>query len=112
MKAPEYGLTTKCKLTRIIDADTIEVELTRKITVRLLDLYAPEKNTEEGKRLIEYLTKILNKKDLILHIPASDRLQIKDIFTFGRVLGYIWTEDDINQDISKKIKNEMVYNTT
>ena len=41
--------------------------------------------------MIEYV-------DAVLHIPADDENQLKDIFTFGRVLGHIFVD---GKDVSE-----------
>ena len=47
------------------------------------------KNKDTG--MIEYV-------DAVLHIPADDENQLKDIFTFGRVLGHIFVD---GKDVSE-----------
>ena len=43
MQQPQEGFTTKAKVTRVIDGDTVDVEITRKVRLRLKDCWAPEK---------------------------------------------------------------------
>ena len=45
-KAPDPGWTTRGVISRVIDGDTVEVEITRKIVVRLRDCWAPEKRID------------------------------------------------------------------
>ena len=45
-KAPDPGWTTRGVISRVIDGDTVEVEITRKIVVRLRDCWAPEKRLD------------------------------------------------------------------
>lgn len=91
MNKPELGLTTKATVVRVIDADTIEVAVTRTFHVRLKDLLAAEKNTPEGKLAKEWVSQQLpNGTEITLFIPANKPEKLMDINTFDRLLGYIW----------------------
>jgi endonuclease YncB( thermonuclease family) len=82
----------------VYDGDTVELEIKRIVTVRLLDCWAPEirtKNAAEKQKGFEskhHLARLLPKKStVILHIPGEEK--IKNVFTFGRVLGHIWPKE-------------------
>ena len=96
MEQPLEGFTTKAKVTRVIDGDTVDVEITRKVRVRLKDCWAPEKRSrdivekQKGMASLSHLATILDDKKIVLFIPADDKDEIKDIFTFGRVVGHIF----------------------
>lgn len=88
---PPAGITTdNAKVVRVIDGDTLDVVVTYKIRVRLLDCWAPEKNTAAGERAWEELEHYVGGKDVIVHIPSGEAGSLADVFTFGRVLGYVW----------------------
>lgn len=96
--APEAGLTVDGQVVRIIDGDTVEFEVTRRIRVRLLDCWAPETRTtdafekQRGLAAKAYLEKLLaGAVGCRLFIPASQDGELSDLFTLGRVLGKIWT---------------------
>lgn len=94
---PPIGYTTKCKIVRVLDGDTIEVSITRTLHVRLLDCWAPETRTLnpieklKGKESKAHLLSIA-KPDTpaTLFIPMTDDLT--DATTLGRVLGHVWVE--------------------
>lgn len=108
---PKPGLCKKVSVVRVIDADTIEVQLVWNIKIRLLGpsndkfwMDAPEKNTPEGQaaiaRILEVLTnpewmkdpKVGRFKEATLFIPSSKNLELLDITTFDRVLGELWVD--------------------
>lgn len=102
MKEPPYGWTTQAKVLRVIDGDTVEVEIKRTVMVRLLDVDTAElrpKNSSEYEEAVAQKQKLSEKiKDKIvkLYIPSNDILQ--DVFTFGRALGRIFYQGkDINE---------------
>ena len=107
MLEPPKGWTTDIEIKKVYDGDTVVVEIKRELTVRLMDCWCSEIRTRNKKEKTKgiaarnHLRKILFEKKEIdtgklaytkatLHIPADDENQLKDIFTFGRVLGYIF----------------------
>ena len=101
IETPRAGWTTEVKITRIIDADTIEVEVRRRFSVRLahpaskgLIFDTPEKNTEIGKRAIAYLKDRLNSftGKVTLFIPFGNNDVLMDFSSFSRVIGEIWLD--------------------
>jgi len=94
----------------IHDGDTLTVEVTRQITVRLKDCWAPETGMRNGNRRITHderergqqsrdeLERLLNECGgvVTLFVPTTkDRSSIDAelALTFGRVVGEIWDED-------------------
>ena len=115
MQVPPKGITTDVKVVRVVDGDTVDVEITRKIRVRLLDCYAPETRTKDSAEKIKgfeskkYLHNMLTevfyndlaarkKKQVTLFIPADEQGEIKDNFTFNRVLGRLFIN---GEDVSE-----------
>ena len=115
MKEPPKGITTECKVVRVIDGDTVDIEITRTLRIRLLDCWAPETRTtdleEKAKGLDskKHLYNLLNEKfyndlaarkakKITLFIPADEQGEIKDNFTFSRVLGRLFVS---GQDVSE-----------
>lgn len=95
MNVPPKGLTTDAVVTEVIDGDTVEVEISRRVRVRLIDCWAPETRGPErpvGLKAEAHLVKLLEESEnrVTLHIPASVDGDIQDVFTMGRVLGHIW----------------------
>ena len=119
MQEPPKGITTECKVIRVIDGDTVDVEITRTLRIRLLDCWAPEtrsKDVAEKAKGIEskkYLNALLTQKfyndlaarkpkKVTLFIPADEKGEIKDNFTFSRVLGRLFVG---GQDVSELMVN-------
>ena len=83
----------KITINRVIDGDTIELE--NNLKVRLKGINTPEKNMpkfQEAKQFLELQTK---NKETSLTYTETDR--------YGRILGYIFTENqNINEQILKQ----------
>ena len=47
MKQPPVGLTTKVRVTNVVDGDTIDVEIVKNIRIRLRDCWWPETRTRD-----------------------------------------------------------------
>lgn len=92
-KYPEGQLRLPCKITEVYDGDTITVEVTIPIKVRLLDCWAPEVTGSEKEQGIisrDHLRKIaLNQKGLLV-VPINGTVySIGDLFSFNRILGRV-----------------------
>jgi len=92
----------KASLVRIIDADTIEVDInlgffmTYRTKVRLLGIDAPERYTEDGKAATAWLTK---------YIPLGHEVTL-DVFKgaekYGRWLAYVtYNGVNVNEELVK-----------
>lgn len=103
--APRPGLTTAAKVTRVIDADTIEVTVTRKFPVRLVHgdgpriFNCPEKNTPEGVQAKKFVENLLRDKEVTLFVSAQNSDILTDINSFNRILGEIWVDNQRLTDI-------------
>lgn len=97
---PPIGWTTPVRIVRVIDGDTVEVEITRRLHVRLDQCWAPESRTTDAheKRLglaaKANLEALLAGRTATLYIPADRDQSISNVFTLSRVVGTIWTDDD------------------
>lgn len=103
---PPYGLHIPVELDHVRDGDTLVV---RRLgsnwewAVRLLDCWAPERNTKKGKAATEYLKRIIENEELSLFIPFSgvDR-SLMELCSFDRVLGYVYTgKGDLSDQMVK-----------
>lgn len=100
----QEGLMTKCEIVRIIDGDTMEIQVSRKIHVRLLDAWAAENNTEEGKKVTEAARQIIAAgKEYHLFIPSDDNGNLSHLFTFGRILGCLYIDGKLLSDMLYEI---------
>lgn len=115
MQEPPKGITTDCKVVRVIDGDTVDIEITRTLRIRLLDCWAPETRSKDpaekakGFESKKYLHNLLKEKfyndlaarkpkKVTLFIPADEKGEVKDNFSFSRVLGRLFVG---GQDVSE-----------
>ncbi len=104
--APVYRYRARCL--RIIDADTLDVEVDLgfrthiRTPLRLLGVNAPERSTEPGRRAIEYVSVWISKTgirtDLVIEsAKAGDYSGDK----YGRWLATVWDEQGrcLNADL-------------
>lgn len=80
---------------RVIDADTVEVTLQVKFHVRILDCWAAEKNTPEGREAIKFASTLVKRGDnVVVNLPlAKSGLPA---ISFNRVVGSIITADGLD----------------
>ena len=107
-KAPQPGWITRAKVVSVYDGDTLTVEVTRRMRVRLLDCWCPEVRTrdkEEKKRGLAakaHLAELLQEgSEVVLQIPSGTDLGKS--FTFGRVLGNVWAKEDAESSVSEQM---------
>ena len=104
---PEPQWTTRCKIVEIYDGDTITIEVTRRIRVRMLRCWAPEVRTSDkeekarGIKSRDHLRGLAQGKEGVLSIPTSGADRFDHLFTFGRVLGYIWVDGNDTRSLSE-----------
>lgn len=77
------------KVERVVDGDTLDVTLTIKSRVRLLDCWAPEAKDEGGQQATDHLRELALHQHGLLTIPIEPDKGLSALFTFGRVLGRI-----------------------
>lgn len=100
MKQPPIGFTTRAKIVRWIDGDTLEVEVTRKITVRIEDFWCPEihetKHPSEKSQGLQARIAVAHQypsgTECTLFVPGSEDGTMKDLMTFGRVVGVVFVD--------------------
>jgi endonuclease YncB( thermonuclease family) len=80
-------------VTNVHDIDTMTVEVKQRLQVRLLENYGVELSNENGIAARDILkTKCPEGSDVILRIPY--KTDIWKMFTFGRVLGYVYKDGE------------------
>lgn len=93
-KEPELGITARGQVLRVIDGDTVVVELRVPVNVRIKDLWAPEMRgpeSEAGKRSKAELVGMLPKgKKVVVNVSTKNATNLSGVLTFGRVVGSIW----------------------
>lgn len=113
--APEYGWTTPARVLRVIDGDTLEVEIRRVVRVRMLDCWAPESHLDKrvseeeredsklaGLAAKDALQEIADGRDVILRIPTAADGDLSQVFTLGRVLGKVWLVSEPLESLSER----------
>ena len=99
MTAQTLGYTTKGRVVHVVDGDTVDIEIRKRVRVRLLKCWAPElhgSRRNAGLASRENLKELCEGKLVKLHIPADEEGELASRFTFGRVLGFVYLEDDTN----------------
>lgn len=106
---PPAGITTAARVVRVIDGDTVDVEIHRTVRVRLCDCWAPETRTRDaeeksaGLASKEFLQEYCPEgTETTLFIPAAAGGVIEKAFSMGRVLGYLWVRDGDPRDVSQR----------
>jgi endonuclease YncB( thermonuclease family) len=106
---PALGWTTDGRVSRVLDGDTIEVEVTRKFVVRLRNCWAPEMESKavladwrrdlkrpEGSGYASYchLGKLADGYQVRLHVVGSPDGDFRDSTSMGRVIGDVYLLKD------------------
>lgn len=109
MNRPQEGITTEVQILRVVDGDTMEVQIVRTFHVRLthpaaksnLIFDTPEKNTAFGRLVMNYVKDLVNnfKGTARLFIPAGKSIDLTDVLSFRRILGEIWLDNERLSDI-------------
>jgi endonuclease YncB( thermonuclease family) len=112
---PEPSWTTRAKVLRVIDGDTVEVEVRRVVRVRMLDCWSPEskmdsrlpaeQQADEKKAGIasrENLRRLCEGRDVIVQIPAH--VEVAKAITLNRWLARVWVEGDGESLSEKQVK--------
>lgn len=97
-KVPENGWNTPAEIVRVIDGDTIVVQLTRTIHIRLLDCWCAESRTKDKSEKVLGLAAKQHLLDLVakhgpictVHIHADPNEDVSRTFTMSRALGRVW----------------------
>ena len=103
MIQPPLGWTTPVRFVRALDGDTIEVAVTRKLIIRISDLWCEEirggtaESKAKGFAAKDAAIKLITDAgQLVLHVPLSDD-DFKDRLSMGRVVGKLFADE---QDIA------------
>lgn len=104
---PEPQWTTTGTVTKIIDGDTVDIEVKRVIRVRLLDCWAPESKIDSrispekqqaekaaGLKAKQDLATLALNKPVILSVPTDPSGDLMKSTSMGRVLGRVWLSGD------------------
>lgn len=95
---PPLGLVARAEVINIVDGDTVDLMVSMPLRVRLLDCWAPEIHGAEkplgmkSKQYLEHISPIGTKVQV--QIPSTDASSLASVFTFGRLLGHVWTDGE------------------
>ena len=105
--------TYKCTVTKIIDGDTIDVDIhlgfdvvLTKQRIRLMGIDTPESRT---RNLEEKARGLISKQYMIDKCPVGSKITLKslDRGKFGRILGEIW-EADVDSTTVEPLNKRMI----
>lgn len=94
-----FGVSFPATVRRVLDGDTVEVEVRRTVRIRLLDCWAPETRTRDaaekvaGKEAQQALSELVLGRDVRVDVPIEDQGKFGDAMSFGRVLGHVYLGD-------------------
>ncbi len=114
---PQPGWITVGKVVRVPDGDTVDVEIRRRVRVRLRDCWAEESRRDpriknridrdaaklRGIAAKEHLRRVALGKRCVLMIPTQTdgddtTSDVGDVFSLSRALGRVWVD---GQDLSE-----------
>lgn len=105
---PPLGISARASVRRWIDADTVEVIVEIPARVRLLDCWAHEKGTPDGEVAAQFVSsKWPVGTPIQIHVPSEEAKNLGSVFTFGRLLGWLW-ERDAERDSTPSINEQIV----
>lgn len=82
-------ITLPAKVERVVDGDTLDAIVAIRVRVRLVECWSPESNTPEGKAATLHLEELAEGKWGTLQVPIKDGNALRDLFSFGRLLGRV-----------------------
>lgn len=95
---PPYGIHFPVELVHVRDGDTLVVRRRGsgdggwRLPIRLLDCWAAERHTDDGKEAKAHLEHLIDGEEMSLFIPFEGiERSFLSILTFDRFLGYIYT---------------------
>ena len=95
---PHPGLTARAMVTRVVDGDTLDVELRVDARIRLIDCWAPESRTlnldekQRGLAAKANLEALTQTESCIVVIPFDSAASVGDVLTLDRILGRVWMD--------------------
>ena len=98
---PAHGISAPCKIVEVYDGDTITVDVTLRVRVRLLDCWAPELREEGGEESRDHLSGLALDNDGTLYVTFDGNRTAGDAMSFNRVLGRVYLADD-DKDLSAR----------
>jgi len=104
------GICFKPNSIRVIDGDTIEVSITRTVTIRISSpngyFDTPEMDTGAGHVAKAKLEGILSSSDdVVVFVPSDSDAKLTDIFSFDRAIGEVYVD---GKDVTEAMLSDEV----
>lgn len=94
MSKPENGFSTEASIVRIVDGDTIVIEVKRQFPIRIRGLRCAEHNTDKGKEETAFLHTLIKPGDACqVFIPSNNPTTFMDFNSFNRLIGDLYIGD-------------------
>ena len=104
---PDPQITITGTIVRVVDGDTVDVEIKSVVRVRLLDCWAPESKIDNrvpkekqlqvkelGLKSKQNLANLCLNKKVTLSIPLDKESHLTKSLTLDRMLGRVWVDGD------------------
>ena len=87
------NLTVPAKVNRVVDGDTVDLELTMNIRVRLSDCWAAEIREDKGLEAKMAMSSMLPEGSrCLLFVDLEEVDSVSDVMTFGRIVGKVFVD--------------------
>src|SRR4051812_29044309 len=100
---PALGVCLEASVLDAHDGDTVTVEIKIKTQVRYLACWAPELKEPGGPEAATRAKEAIGKHGRI-YIPIDGARTVADLLTFGRVLGEIWLDGEMESESQKQVR--------
>ena len=91
---------TDCRVVSVHDGDTLTVEVTKRMNIRLLECWSPELKEEGGQEAKVALERMALGREALLSVPTHNKLGHS--FSFGRTLGHLWIGEE-KETVSQRL---------
>ena len=91
-EVPAAAIAVPCRVIEVVDGDTVTVEVTLRMRVRLKDCWAPELREEGGPESRDHMRRLALDQDAVLLVDLEGARRLDDVFTFGRIVGSIYVD--------------------
>ena len=92
--------TYKGTVTRVIDGDTIEVDVNGEIErIRLIGLDAPEMEFEEKDQELQAKKATFTAVNELIHKEVEIEVGVAELDPYGRVQGWVWQDDKLFNEL-------------
>lgn len=96
---PEPGIAFQARWVRAIDGDTAEIEITRRVSVRIRGVNTPERK-EPGYGVAKQTLEDIGRRGKIftVFVPTNGTIELMDFNSFNRVVADVFSD---NTDVAQ-----------